>query len=89
VNLALVNAALVAGAARPLENAGGTLRLEEPELDFVGHTVFVPEPGFLWQLGPGLALLGALHHRRRHRPGVARPVAPGPARGASPQRSWQ
>ena len=36
----------------------------------------------------GLALLGVLHHRRRHRPDGEKPVAPGPARGASPQRSW-
>ena len=61
----LVDAAVVAGGSPELQNASGTVRLVEPEIDGVPRVIFVPEPGFLWQLVPGLGLLSILHRRRR------------------------
>jgi hypothetical protein len=61
----LVDAALEPGGSPELRNASGTLRLVEPDFDGIGRVIFVPEPGFLWQLVPGLALLSILHRRRR------------------------
>jgi hypothetical protein len=60
----LVDAAVEPGGSPELRNASGTLRLVEPEFDGIGRVVFVPEPGFLWQLVPGLALLSILHRRK-------------------------
>jgi hypothetical protein len=61
----LVDAAIVVGASPALENAGGTLRILQPEVTSVGVGKFVvPEPGLLSQLGPGLVLLGGVMRRR-------------------------
>jgi hypothetical protein len=65
----LLDAELVAAGAPVLENASGTVRLEQGQLDVIGHKVFVvvPEPGMFWQLGSGIALLVFLARRRsRH-----------------------
>ena len=61
----LRDAEVVAGASPVLENASGTVRLEDARLGRLGATVFVPEPGALWQLGSGIGLLGLLAGRRR------------------------
>ncbi len=37
----LFEARVTSGAALVLQNAGGTVRLEQPRLDLVGRTVFV------------------------------------------------
>jgi hypothetical protein len=61
----LRDAELVAGGSPVLQNVGGTVRLEDARLGGVGPTVFVPEPGALWQLGSGMGLLALLASRRR------------------------
>ena len=49
---------IVAGAATVLENAGGTVRLEHPQLDAKGRPfLVVPEPGTALLMGLGLAWL--------------------------------
>jgi hypothetical protein len=65
----LRDAELVAGGNPVLQNAGGTVRLEDARLGRVGPTVFVPEPGALWQLVSGAGLLAVLERRRRARVG--------------------
>ena len=60
----LRDAELVAGDSPVLQNAGGTVRLEDARLGRVGPTAFVPEPGALWQLGSGMGLLVLLARRR-------------------------
>jgi hypothetical protein len=67
----LRDAELVAGGNPVLQNAGGTVRLEDARLGRVGPTVFVPEPGALWQLGSGLGLLALLARSRRSPRGFA------------------
>jgi len=61
----LRDAELVAGGNSVLQNGAGTVRLEDSRLGRVGPTVFVPEPGALWQLGSGAGLLALLAKRRR------------------------
>ena len=64
----LLDARVTAGAVPVLENAGSTVRLEQPQLSASGHPVFtVPEPGALWPLGSGLGWLALLHARRQRR----------------------
>jgi hypothetical protein len=66
----LRDAELVAAGSPVLQNAAGTLRLEQGRLDAVGRRVFVvPEPGMLWQLGAGAGLLLFLARRRSRHPG--------------------
>jgi hypothetical protein len=60
----LRDAALVAGGVAVLRNVTGTVRLESGRLGRPGPAAFVPEPGTLWQLGPGLGLLALLAGRR-------------------------
>lgn len=67
----LRDAELVAGGNPVLQNTGGTVRLEDARLGRVGPTVFVPEPGALWQVGSGMGLLALLARRRRSRRGFA------------------
>lgn len=67
----LLDARLTAAAAPVLQNAGATVRLEQPQFNGMGHrTFFVPEPGALWQLGSGIAGLALLQARRRRRVAV-------------------
>ncbi len=61
----LRDAELVAGGNPVLQNGAGTVRLEDARLGRVGPTVFVPEPGALWQLGSGAGLLALLARPRR------------------------
>ena len=62
----LLDAKLTAGAELVLQNAGGTVRLEQPKVDGYGDaTFYVPEPVALWQLYSGVALLALLYKRRR------------------------
>ena len=62
----LLEAKVTAGAAPVLQNGGGTVRLEQLQVNAVGHrTFFVPEPGVLWQLSSGIGGLALLHARRR------------------------
>jgi len=61
----LRDAELVAGGSPVLQNVAGTVRLEDARLGRVGPTVFVPEPGALWQLVSGAGLLTLLSRRRR------------------------
>ena len=62
----LLEAQVSAGAAPVLQNAGGTVRLEQAQVSATDHpTFFVPEPGALWQLGSGIGGLALLHARRR------------------------
>jgi hypothetical protein len=63
----LLEAKVTVGAVPVLQDAGGTVRLEHPQLSASGgHEVFfVPEPGVLWQLGSGVVLLVLLSTRRR------------------------
>ena len=62
----LRDAEVTVGAVPVLQNAGGTVRLEQPQVNAVGHqTFFVPEPRALWQLGSGVVLLALLSTRRR------------------------
>ncbi len=61
----LRDAELVAGGSPVLQNGGGTVRLEDARLGRVGPTVFVPEPGALWQIGSGAGLLALLARPRR------------------------
>ena len=57
---------LSTAAAPALQNAGDSVRLEQPEWSAVGHRTFVPEPGVLFQqLGSGAVLLALLAIRRR------------------------
>ena len=56
---------LLAGGKPVLQNGGGTVRLEDARLGRIGPTVFIPEPGALWQLGSGAGLLALLARRRR------------------------
>jgi len=59
---------LVAAGSPVLQNASGTLRLEQGQLDGLGRKIFVvPEPEMLWQLGPGAGFLALLAGRRRRR----------------------
>ncbi len=68
----LRDAELVAGGTPVLQNGAGTVRLEDARLGRVGPTVFVPEPGALWQLGSGAGLLALLARRRRRSSRVTR-----------------
>jgi hypothetical protein len=62
----LLEGRVTAGAETVLQNGGGTLRLEQPQLDATDRpTFFVPEPGALAQLGSGVGMLALLHARRR------------------------
>lgn len=64
----LLDARLTPAAAPVLQNAGATLRLEQPQFNGMAHrTFFVPEPGALWQLGSGIAGLALLRAGRRRR----------------------
>ena len=63
----LRDAELMAGAARTLQNGTGTVRLEDARLGSLSPPIFVPEPGFLVQLAPGIGLLALLDRRRRRR----------------------
>ncbi len=63
----LREAELMAGASPVLQNASGTVRLEDARLGGAGPTFFVPEPGGLWQLLHGAGLLTVLARRRRGR----------------------
>ena len=64
----LLDAELVAAGTPVLQNASGTVRLEQGQLDAVGRRVFVvPEPGGLWQLASGIGLLVFLARRRCRR----------------------
>jgi hypothetical protein len=62
----LLDAKLTAGAEVVLQNAGGTIRLEQAQVHaYDGATFYVPEPVALWQLYSGVALLALLYARRR------------------------
>jgi hypothetical protein len=62
----LHDAELVAGGSPVLQNASGTLRLEDVRLGRLAPPVFfVPEPGALWQLNSGIGLLALLARCRR------------------------
>jgi hypothetical protein len=61
----LRDAELVAGGNAIFQNGLGTVRLEGARLGRVAKTVFVPEPGGLWQLGSGAGLVARLAKRRR------------------------
>jgi len=62
----LLQGTVTAGAATVLQNAGGTVHLEQPRIGALTHpTFFVPEPVVLWQLGPGTVLLALLYARRQ------------------------
>jgi hypothetical protein len=64
----LLEGKVTVGAAPVLQNVGGTVRLEQPQVNEVDRTTFfVPEPGALWQLGSGIGLLALLAGRRRRR----------------------
>ncbi len=80
----LRDAELVASGSPVLQNGAGTVRLEDSRLGRLGPPVFVPEPGFLWQLGSGVGLLALLARRRRRRTAShTDPEAPGPADSAT------
>jgi len=65
-DVGLLDAKVTAGAEVVLQNAGGTVRLEQPKVDWYGDaTFYVPEPVALWQLHSGVALLALLYARRR------------------------
>ena len=53
------------------------VRLEEARLGRLGPLVYLPEPGFLWQLGSGIGLLALLAKRRNRRIAKAAAEAPG------------
>lgn len=62
----LLEAKVTTGAAPVLQNAGGTVRLEQAQVNATDRpTFFVPEPGALWQLGAGIGGLALLYTRRR------------------------
>ncbi len=63
----LRDAELVASGSPVLQNGTGTVRLEDARMGRLGPTVFVPEPGALWQLGSGIGLVALLAGRRRRR----------------------
>ena len=63
----LLDGGLVAAGSPVLQNGSGTVRLEGGRLGRLGPTVFVPEPGALWQLGSGVGLLALLAGRPRRR----------------------
>ncbi|GAG32891.1 unnamed protein product [marine sediment metagenome] len=79
---------LVAGGLPVLQNGTGTVRLEDPRLGRLGPSVFVPEPGALWQLGSGIGLLALLAGRRRRRTAsdTDPPEQPGRTNPATPRR---
>ncbi len=84
----LRDAELVASGSPVLQNGTGTVRLEDARLGRLGPPVFVPEPGFLWQLGAGIVLLALLARRRRGRPAChADTGAPAPADLATARRT--
>jgi hypothetical protein len=60
--IVLVDGRVSPAAVSSLENAGGTVRLEQPRLE---TKVTVPEPRMLAQLVPGSAVLALLGCRRR------------------------
>ena len=66
----LRDAELVAGGNPVLQNGAGTVQLENARLGRVGPTVFVPEPGGLWQLGSAIGFLALLSMSRRRRPAL-------------------
>ena len=83
----LRDAELVAGGSPVLQNGTGTVRLEDARLGRLGPPVFVPEPGALWQLGPGIGLLALLAQCRRRRTTYNTPAgAPDLAAPATPRR---
>jgi len=62
----LLEARVTAGAAPVLQNAGGTVRLEQAQVNATAHPTFtVPEPGTLGLLVSGLGGLVLLQARRR------------------------
>ena len=64
----LRDAELVAAGSPVLQNAMGTVRLEDARLGRLGPPVFAaPEPGAFWQLSCGIGLLAFLAGRRRRR----------------------
>ncbi len=76
----LRDAELVAGGEPVLQNAAGTVRLEDARLGRLGPLVFVPEPGGLMQLGSGIGLLAFIAGRKRRRTASHTDTgAPGPA----------
>ncbi len=67
----LRGAELVAGGSSVLQNATGSVRLEDPRLGRLAPIV-VPEPGgAISHLGSGIGLLLLLAGRRRRRAGVS------------------
>ncbi len=75
----LRDAELVAGGSPVLQNGGGTVRLEQAQVNATNRpTFFVPEPGTALLVGFGAASLGVL---RRHQLLHTLPSVSPPTRG--------
>jgi len=80
----LRDAELVAAGTPVMQDAAGSVRLEDGRLGRLGPTILVPEPDAFWMLGCGGGFLVLLGQRCRERRGGGRTTASwrGPARFA-------
>lgn len=60
----LRKAALLPAGQPVLQNGSGTIRMIDAHFGTVGRSVFVPEPGVLWQLIFGVSGLALIQRRR-------------------------